>query len=183
MTDYQSNVDPAAAPEAPVAVTEPKVGFLSTSTGKLVIGGVVLLLVIGAIGAAVVYFFIGGSPNGSVDQTVKTTPSSGQESATPAQAPISPAEASLASTFTFRNIFAPTVKRTYEPSATVDTGSSTDIPGGSTTTTETPSVPSNTLFLQSIISENGEPKAVFIWNGKNYTVGENQQVDATRGRF
>lgn len=178
MTDYQSNVDPAAAPEAPVVVTEPSVGFLSTATGKLVVGGVVLLLLIGAIGAAVVYFFIGGSPSGSVDQTVKTPTSSGQGSAAPTLEPVSPAEASLASTFTFRNIFAPTVKRTYEASATADTGSSTT-DDGSTTATETPSVPSNTLFLQSIISENGEPKAVFLWNDQSYTVGENQQVDAT----
>jgi len=172
VVDYQNSVDPIGAPGEPGAPEATKSSFLSTTTGKIVIGGVALLLVLGAVGAAVFFFVIGGALKGAVDQAVKLPPISQSATSTAAVAnPVEPVERSLASTFTFRNIFAPTVKRTIEATAGTSSGS-TDSSGTGTSV----SVPSNTLFLQSIISENGEPMAVFIWNGQTYTVGEGEQV-------
>lgn len=176
MADYQNNVDPAAAPGALGASPEAKAGFLNTTTGKLVVGGVILLVVLGAVAAAVFYFLLGGGGNGAVDQSANLAPiTSTKGSSTPTEIPVNPAQSSLASTFTFRNIFVPTVKKTYESTATAP-GSTSTTDTGSGSTAEVPNVPSNTLFLQSIVSENGEPKARFIWNGQTYTVGENEQV-------
>jgi hypothetical protein len=171
VVDYQSGSD-ATAPLEPIDGESPKPGFLNTTTGKLVVGGIALVLVLGAVGAAVFYFFISGAVERSV-QSNTTTTTSASSTGTPEaiRTPENPVERSLASTFTFRNVFAPTVKRTYE-AADTSGSASTD----SSNTGASVDVPSNTLFLQSIISENGEPKAVFIWNGQTYTVGEGEQV-------
>jgi len=171
VVDYQSGPD-AAAPLEPMDGEPVKKGFLNTTTGKLVVGGIALVLVLGAVGAAVFFFFISGAVDGSVQVTTTSTASTAATGTVETtQTPENPAERSLASTFTFRNIFAPTVKRTYETADTSDTAS-TD----SSTTGASVDVPADTLYLQSIISENGEPKAVFIWNGETYTVGEGEQV-------
>lgn len=178
MVDYQSGPD-AEAPVEPLGTGPAQQGFLSTTTGKLVVGGVALVLVLAAVGAAVFFFVLNGAIDGAVQMTTTTTTSSPTTSSVEAtQAPENPAERSLASTFTFRNVFAPTVKRTYEASA-----AAAGDPGSTDTTTTTTDalvdVPANTLYLQSIISENGEPKAVFIWNGQTYSVGEGEQVADT----
>lgn len=172
MVDYQNGPD-ATAPLEPMDAEPAKQGFLSTTTGKLVVGGVALLLILGAIGAAVSFFFLNGAVDGSVQLTTGTSTSNTATSSVEATLPPeNPAERSLASTFTFRNVFAPTVKRTYEAAATSSDTASAD----SSSTGASVDVPANTLYLQSIISENGEPKAVFIWNGETYTVGEGDQV-------
>ncbi len=168
MVDYQNSVDPSASPGEPGAAST-KNRFLGTTTGKLVIGGVALVLVLGAISAALAYFFISGAVDGSVQLTTppqSTSPASASITAT--ETPVNPAKRSLASTFTFRNVFAPSVKATYESTATA-----TD---SVETSAAVPNVPSNTLFLQSIISEDGEPVAVFVWNGETYSVGEGERV-------
>lgn len=170
MVDYQSSVDSTTAPiEADGAAQ--KTGFLATTTGKLVVGGIAVVLVLAAIGVAVFYFLFGGAAN-SADTNVVQNPkpaASSTASGTPA-APVEPSERSLSSTFTFRNVFAPTIKREFEASTTAD---------GSGTTSETAEVPANTLFLQSIVTEDGVQKAVFIWNDKTYTVAEGETVDSS----
>ena len=185
MTDHISSVDPTIAPSELDAPVKSSPGLLGTTTGKLVAGGVALVLVVGAIAAAVFFFVMGGALDGAVDQTPKApVVSAPQEPGEVARVPVNPAQRSLASTFTFRNIFAPTVKRTFDSTATGSTtdGTTGGATGGTTngttdgTTDPGVDVPSDTLFLQSIISENGEPMAIFIWNGQTYTVGENDQV-------
>ena len=185
MTDNISSVDPAIAPSELNAPVKSSSGLLGTTTGKLGAGGVALVLVVGAIAAAVFFFVMGGALDGAVDQTPKApVVSAPQEPGEVARVPVNPAQRSLASTFTFRNIFAPTVKRTFDSTATGSTtdGTTGGATGGTTngttdgTTDPGVDVPSDTLFLQSIISENGEPMAIFIWNGQTYTVGENDQV-------
>jgi len=172
VVDYQSGPD-ATAPLEPLDAEPAKQGFLNTTTGKLVVGGVAIVLILGAIGAAFFFFILNGAVDGSVQLTTSATGSSTATSSVEAtQTPENPAERSLASTFTFRNVFAPTVKRTYESATTTSDTASTDSSG----TGASVDVPADTLYLQSIISENGEPKAVFIWNGQTYTVGEGEQV-------
>jgi len=172
VVDYQNGPD-ATAPLEPLDAEPAKQGFLNTTTGKLVVGGVAIVLILGAIGAAFFFFILNGAVDGSVQLTSSATGSTTATSSVEAtQTPENPAERSLASTFTFRNVFAPTVKRTYESAATTSDTASAD----SSSTGASVDVPANTLYLQSIISENGEPKAVFIWNGQTYTVGEGEQV-------
>jgi len=167
VVDHQNSVDPAAAPGEPVAVPA-KGGFLGTTTGKLVIGGVALLLVLGAIGAAVAYFFMSGAVDGSVQVTTPPqSTSSASGSITSTETPVNPAERSLASTFTFRNVFAPSVKATFETTATT---------ASSATSGTVPNVPRNTLLLQDIVSQDGKPVAVFVWNGETYSVNEGERV-------
>lgn len=170
MVDYQGGPD--AAPLEQMETQPVKQSFLNTTAGKLVVGGVALVLVLGAVGAAVFFFFL----SGAVDQAVRLTAATPTSNATTGTVettltPENPAERSLASTFTFRNVFGPTVKRTYEATIGADV-----VSDDSSSTGTSVDVPANTLYLQSIISENGEPKAVFIWNGQTYTVGEGEQV-------
>jgi len=168
VVDHQNSVDPSATPDE-VGAAPAKGGFLTTTTGKLVVGGVALLLVLGAIGAAVAYFFMSGAVDGSVQVTPPVQSSTTtSESVGATETPVNPEERSLASTFTFRNVFAPSVKATYETTATT-----TD---SAETSGTIPDVPANTLYLQAILSEDGEPVAVFVWNGETYSVSEGEQV-------
>lgn len=173
MTDQQNNVDPTAAPVNADAPSGGKLGFLNTRAGKFVVGGIALVLVLGAIAAAVAFFVIGGALDGAVDEmpvapVISTVPGSSPST----QTPVNPKQSSLASSFTFRNVFAPTVKKTFESTAAV--------PGPSTGTTDTAvNVPADTLYLQSIVTEDGEQKAVFTWNDQTYTVAEGEQVGTT----
>lgn len=170
MVDYQNSVDPSAAPAEANGAGETKQGFMASRVGKLVVGGVAVLLVLAAIAAAVYFFVIGGgAQDGATDLVSNPVPAAaplGSDAAT--ATPVEPVERSLASTFTFRNIFAPTVKRSFEVAAE----SSTDTSGANPA-----SVPSNTLFLVDIApDESGVEKAVFIWNDQTYVVGEGAQV-------
>ncbi len=173
MTDQQNNVDPTAAPVNADAPGGGKLGFLNTKTGKFVVGGVALALVLGAIGAAVAFFVIGGALDGAVDEMAIAPVSSTVPGSSPStQTPVNPEQTSLASSFTFRNVFAPTVKKTFETTAAV--------PGSSTDATDSAvNVPADTLYLQSIVTEDGEQRAVFSWNDQTYTVAEGQQVGTT----
>jgi len=175
VVDYQNSVDPSAAPGEPdgLATGSSQAGFLNTTTGKLVVGGVALLLVVGAIGAAAYYFVLGGGTSNSVEPAPVVQAGATQGSTAATEAPVNPSQRSLASSFTFRNVFAPTVKRTYETTGATDGSSETSDTDSGTT------VPADTLFLQSIGSEDGEPVAVFIWNNQTYSVAEGEQVGSS----
>lgn len=181
MVDSAGNIDPPQVPEPPA---EKQPGFFSTRNGKIVIGAVGLFLVLLIAGGAVAYFLINGMLNQAANQgavVVKKSATAsgsatGTASATATAAPIvNPPEKPLSSTFTFRNIFAPSVSPVYPASAS----SSTTSTSGSSTTTSTTSIPTekDTLFLMSISTVNGEKQATFAWNGVLYTVGEGDQVD------
>lgn len=171
MVDHQNSVDPSAAPGEPDGfTTASQAGFLNTTTGKLIVGGVALLLVLVAIGAAGYYFILGGGTSDTVEPAPVVQVGATQGSDESTEAPVNPPQRSLASSFTFRNVFAPTVKMAFEASVTAAGSSDTSDTGSGTT------VPSDTLFLQSIGSENGEQVAVFIWNDKTYSVREGEQV-------
>ncbi len=154
------------------------VGFLSTTRGKLIVGGVALLLVIAAAAGVFVMFIQqpGGDaleplvpPAGSVSTTA--TPD-GSVEATPTYRRAKP----LSSTFVFRNIFIPTVKASTTASSSSGASSTA---GGSTTASGTPNVPANTLYLQSVTTVDGEPVATFIWNGQTYTASEGDRLGDT----
>ena len=165
MVDNPSGEPPVSPSPEPKAAS-PIVTFLSSSTGKLVVGGIILFAVLVAVGALAFFFLL--SPS---DETViPPAPAGGSAPATETAVPTSPPEQMLDETFTFRNVFAPTVTMPSTPDEP-----SADSPSSSTTS-ETPNVPADTLVLTSISTENGEPLATFIWNSAQYVVGEGDQV-------
>lgn len=180
MVDSASNIDP---PQAPDPAAEKQPGFFSTRNGRLIIGAVGLFLVLLIAGGAVAYFLINGMLNQAANSNAvvvkkSTTTVTGSQNATNAAAAapiVNPPEKPLSSTFTFRNVFAPSVTPVYPASASSTTSGTTS---GSTTTSGT-SIPTekNTLFLMSISTVNGQKQATFAWNGVLYTVGEGDQVD------
>jgi len=162
-------VSPAPSPE--------RSSFLASTRGKVIVGvagGIVVLVLLGVLSMFVVGFFVqsSGSSNGAVPAA---TSSVGRGSATTSSTaggdsqPITnPPEKPLESTFTFRNIFAPTMKM---PTA---------IPSTTTATSVKPSdVPTDTLYLESIQTENGEKTATFIWNGSEHTLGNGDTLSDT----
>jgi len=148
-------------------------GFLATTTGKLIVGGIALVLVLGAVAAILFLFVFPSTPDPLVPPTsgagIPATGTAGvEETATPVERDAAP----LSDTFTFRDIFVPTVKPAVESTST--TGSA-----GASGTAEPPSIPEDTLFLQSVQNVDGEEQATLIWNGATYTVGEGDQLGAT----
>jgi hypothetical protein len=163
MVDNPSGEPPVSPSPEPKAAS-PIVTFLSSSTGKLIVGGIILFAVLVAVGALAFFFLL--SP--SEQATIPPAPTGGSAPATDTAVPTSPPEQMLDETFTFRNVFAPTVT----PPTTPDESSS----DSSGSTSDTANVPADTLVLTSISTESGERMATFIWNGTEYVVGEGDQV-------
>jgi hypothetical protein len=153
-------------------------GFLQTSTGRLVGGGVAFIVVLGALSAIAFVFFLQPG-DGGLDPLV--TPAGGVEAPTTTSAEEDDVTARstkpLSSTFVFRDVFEPTVKPTVEstgtPSSSTDATSQGDTPGG------TASVPADTLYLESISTVDGIPVANLVWNGKTYQAAEGDQLEGT----
>lgn len=163
--------DPSALPVESAGKTG-FAGFLSTTLGKLVVGGVLVLVIAGVLGAIAV-FFLFSQADSLVNQGATPTPGSIQTSSVAEVAPTEREVPRLEDTFTFRNIFAPTVKPSIPESDTAS-GDGTSTPGGS--------VPQDTLFLESVSVVDGDTVATLLWNGTTFVVGEGEDLTGTPWR-
>jgi hypothetical protein len=139
--------------------------FLSTTLGKLVVGGVILVMLAGVLGViATTFLFTAGDDLAGV-----VVPPPGSAVATDAAGAAVPTERRpprLDYHFAFRNIFRPTVRPTPpEPESTDASG--------------TPDIPADTLFLQSVSTDDGVAKGEFIWNGATYTAAAGEVLGDT----
>lgn len=170
-------VDDINNPETEGLASEPKpkpaiLAFLSTRNGRLVVGGVALFLVLVALGAVAFFFLLN---TGSDVTTTTATTKQASQTTTVTAPPVNPPEAPLKDTFTFRNIFAPTVHpATDEESA--ETSSSSE---ASSEATSGASSQKDVLVLESIATDSGEKVATFTWNGTTYTVKEGDVIDSS----
>lgn len=162
--DSPAPVEPAAAPSAQGGFR----GFLNSRNGKVIIGVVLGLLVLGVVGYFVATFLLGQAAEDLVVVT-PTTPPAGSTTASGPAGP--PEEVPIEDVFTFRDIFVPTIKPSDVPSS--GTGTS-----GSSTSSGTATQP-NTLTLVAIESENGEAVAVLTWNGQTYRLNEGESITGT----
>lgn len=157
-------------------------GFMSTTAGKLVVGAIILVLVLVALGAIVfVYVFNAPEPESGIIIPGSNAATGSAE----ATIVVRPAP-SLQDTFAFRNIFEPSVKPPAAvPAAGGDGtgGTGTDGTGGGgtggQTTVDPADVPGDTIFLDSISTVDGVQRATLIWNGNVYLVTEGQQLEGT----
>jgi type IV pilus biogenesis protein PilP len=177
VVDAPNNLEPQMPP-APTA-DEGSANFLSSTAGRLILGSVVLAVLLGVAGYFVWAFLLNvpaSSPSVSTGPklTVPVTSPSSSTISPLDTAPITePQEKPLESTFTFRNVFAPTLKEQFPlPVSTPDSSTS----GSSTSGTGTVDVPADTLYLQSIQTVNGHTTASFIWNGKTYVLKKGESI-------
>ena len=180
MVDAPNSPDPQQ-PAVPVAVERPA-GFLASTTGKLVLGGialVVVLVVIGAIAWAFLFNTPSSTPTGQgSSSTVQPGVSATKAAPTSQTAPIvEPQEQPLESTFVFRNVFAPTLKAPTPASVVASALASTA--SSSSSTSEKVDVPKDTLYLSSIQTVDGKKTATFTWNGETYTLSEGETIKNT----
>lgn len=156
----------------------PIVGYLTSSTGRLLVGGALLFVVLVVAGALAFFFFLNGG--GQTPTTSSAPVHGGSKTASVTVPPSAPPEAGLKETFTFRNIFAPTV---HPVTATTSSSSGTAVSSTSesetSSTTSTTSGAKDTLILKSIATDNGVRVATFEWNGANFTVSAGDQVDSS----
>jgi cytoskeletal protein RodZ len=160
-------IEPAAGPEK-----KGLAGFVSTTVGKLVVGGIAIVLILIALGAIAWFFFIGQTGEETAAPVVVTSPAATATSTASAEA--SPTERpadSWADTFAFRNIFQPTIKITLAPEGSTD--------GSSDTSPTAADVPPNTLYLGDTYTVDGEEKAELTWNGSVYVLGEGETIPGT----
>ncbi len=148
---------------------------MSTTTGKVVVIGcaVFLLLSVLATIALVVFGFVIGK---KVVDEVQLQVQQGLESTVTAGGP-APTSATTTATipprvpnsevFTFRDVFEPLVLDMPAPS-------SDDTSGG-----DGADVSQDTLYLQDIVTEDGEDKAVLTYNGTEYTLAEGEGIPNT----
>jgi type IV pilus biogenesis protein PilP len=168
MTDTFSQEPQPPVPSEPKP-NSPVVVFLTSSTGRLIIGGILLFVVIVVAGTFAFFFLVNAGNNGGVP--VAPAPGAGSQPTTAVVVPTNPPEQPLEDTFTFRNVFAPTVK----PPAEVVASSESSETSSATSTNG----PEDTLILKSIQVEDGVQKATFEWNGAEYTVAEGDTVDSS----
>ncbi len=164
---------PAAPDSAPPDEDAPSgglKGFLSSSTGRVVmIGGAVALL---AIVAAVVAFVVMGSLSGPSEPqvtppaTTAGTQGAASKTATAAKLPesVTVEDIPLREVFTPRDPFKVLTLPPEKKS------------GASASGGFTPSTDENEVLVVEIVSEDGDLKAVIETNGERYTVGEGQRV-------
>ena len=162
--DAQVPVPSEPKPKSPVAA------FLASTSGKLIVGGVLLFVVLAVTGTLLFTFLV--NKIAQVDTAVVPVARKGVGSSAPTMTPVNPRVQPLDDTFTFRNVFAPTVKPPKEPA--VSDGSDSD--STSTETSSSTSGAKDTLILQSISVEDGVRTATFEWNGETYAVVEGGQI-------
>jgi hypothetical protein len=176
-------VDSLNNPETPQSVPEVEAtesakgpaGFLGSTVGKLVIGGVALVLVLGAIGA-ILMLFVFNDTSSDEGSTASVPAPSADASATTQTAPaqeesptVRPAD-EWADTFVFRNVFQPTIKVTLAPLPDTDEDNGED---------PAADVPADTLYLDSVETVDGVPTANLIWNGTTYSLEEGESIPDT----
>jgi hypothetical protein len=159
--------DPLALEQAAPKPKSAIATFLTSSSGKLIMGGILLFVVLVAVGILAFFFLLN---SGSQNAVVIVPPNQGTSTSTTVTVtPSNPPEQPLDETFTFRNIFAPTVKPPSTASSSSSSSSSSD-------TSSTTSGQEDTLILKSIHLESGVYVATFEWNGKEYECVEGEQV-------
>ena len=158
-------------------VVAQKTGFFSTSTGRIVaiVGGLAVLgIIAGVVMAILLQGLTGEDPDDLLVQPATPGATAPSPVATGTVVAASPAaEVAYSEVFTFRNIFIPLLKPKPEPTAPA---TSTATP--STTDTETPYA-RGVLYLDRVVTEDGEMKAVLRYNDTTYTLGPGEGIPGT----
>jgi hypothetical protein len=144
--------------------------FLTSSTGRLIVGGILLFVVVVVAGAFLFFSLLNSSAPSTAPAPGPVVPAPAASSAEATRPPDLP----LDETFTFRNVFAPSVKAPV--AVTVSTSSSSSESAGSGESSVT-NVPANTLVLESIVTESGRKVASLFWNGTTYKLHNGDRVD------
>ncbi len=147
-------------------------GFLSTTMGKIVLGGVALI-VIGAAIVAILLVFVFNQDDVINVPVIIPTETTATTSAAGESEPTERRPDEWVDTFAFRNIFEPTSKVTLSPEVSADGGS------GATSETVDTDIPEDTLYLSSITTVDGVLVANLVWNGATYPLSEGGTIPGT----
>jgi hypothetical protein len=156
---------------APAPESKGNAGFLATTTGKVVVGAIALLVLLVIAGAIVAMIAFGGAEawlkSGRVVVTTTSTTAVVSTAATTTVPVTEPSTKPLTDSFTFRNVFAPSIKPPVPPAAetSASAGSSTSSP--------------DTLYLIDIVATDAGREGVFVWNGVTYTEGAGSVIDSS----
>jgi hypothetical protein len=156
-------------------------GFAASSSGRLVIGGIALIVILAIAGVAVFLFLFAQADSGAVlvdPAPAKPSSSSAVVSEEPTATP-RPIESDL-DTFVFRNVMKPTVKPVHvTPSTSTTTTPTTGGTSAGDTALDPSEIPKNTLYLVSTATLDGIDYATFIWNGNVYVFPEGGELPGT----
>lgn len=181
MADNLTPFDPSNAQGVASAPKPGLRGFLNSKPGKLIVGGAALVLVIGVLAVIALGFL--GSSGGNDVATAPSTPSGDASVTKPPTAVVSvtvPDDVELEDVFTYRDVFVPTIVLTSSTTTSTSTSTSNSTSSSSTNTSNSNSnVPADTLVLEDIATEDGNPVAVLSWNGQTYTLEEGESIPDT----
>lgn len=168
-----SQPDPATPPPESGPAKGGIQGFLNSTPGKIVLGALAGLVLLGVLGYLAFTFLLNKNqetaPTSSTTVvTSSTAPPSKAATAVATEAPAIP----IGEVFTFRDIWLPTIDA--DDLATETAAGST-----SSSTSTTVSTAKNTLTLTAVTVENGEDVAVLVWNGTEYRLAEGESIPDT----
>ena len=156
------------------ASDQAKKGFFATQSGRIVgiVIGLGVLGIVAGIAIAIVLFVLGGDTGADDGVQVQPQQPAASETGgenTPALALAqASAEVPNSEVFTFRNIFTPLLK---EVESSTDTSTTDDADDDDVTPTT-----AGTLYLNDIITEDGELKAVLELDDETYTLGVGEAI-------
>ena len=172
------------APELDTYAAPPKRSraVASSKRGRLVVGALLFVFVVAA--AAVLFLLFSQSssaPSGSDVAAAPAAPGGELAQATTpapeaADVPAEPAQVPLTEVFTFRDIFESLVTPASTTGSSGDAGTTTTPGGDSGTDGNGSGASANSILLQDITVENGEPTAVIVWEGQTYNAQEGDQI-------
>lgn len=175
MSDLGSTPVTPPTPDTGIPVEKAPGGFFGTRNGKIVLGVVGVIVVLGIVGALAAMFMFGGLFAGISPKLAGLPATAPGANATTGSVDVAvivnPPTLPLSSNFTFRNVFAPTVKPPQPPSEVTSRSAEASTTGS----TNSP----DTLYLIDIISTGGAEQAVFVWNGETYTVSAGADVGSS----
>ncbi len=174
MADNLTPFDPASGSAAP---SQGGIrGFLNSKSGKIIVGVAAVVLIVGVL-AVIGFGFLGSSVNQQATAPIHKNPGGATVTKpTPVIDVKVRDEVELDDVFTYRDVFVPTVVMTSSTTTSTSTANSTTT---NTTTSNSTNTPANTLVLEDIATENGEPVAVLSWNGQTYTLAEGESIPNT----
>ncbi len=175
MADNLTPFDSSGAPAAPQSGLR---GFLNSKPGKIIVGVAAVVIVVGVLGVIGTTFLGSGSSEDLATPTGTTGDSTVTKPVTPAiDAKVLPKEVELDDVFTYRDVFVPTVVLVSTTTTSTSTSNSTTT--STSTTNQSTSVPADTLVLEDIATEDGQPVAILSWNGETYTLSEGESIPDT----
>lgn len=150
---------------------------LSTSRGRIVAGGIGLVVMLGLL-AVVVFVFLLKPDGPAIPPVVKASSTTATTTPVSQAPPVNRPAKAISGEFAFRDIFEPTfVPKPEGTTSSTTTGTASD--GTGDTGSSANANDADTLYLVAVATVDGHPTGSFLWNGETFQAAAGEQLGTT----